>query len=64
MAHCVSCGVEIPEGQANCSLCYGDLDYGTDGFYRAIMEAQALEHEQKQAALMQELADKGAADAG
>ena len=38
--HCVDCGSPIPDGQNTCSMCYGDLDYGKDGYYRARMEEQ------------------------
>lgn len=44
--HCTSCGSPIPEGQGrSCSMCYGDIDYGSDGYYRAYMEAQPQEPE-------------------
>jgi len=39
MPNCTSCGSSIPEGQGkSCSMCYGDIDYGKDGYYRAEME--------------------------
>jgi len=40
--YCVSCGSPLPDSHKhrNCSLCYGDIDYGTDGYYRQFMEAQ------------------------
>lgn len=35
MATCSSCGLEIPDGQgSSCSMCYGDIAHGTDGYYR------------------------------
>ena len=35
MATCSSCGSYIPEGQGDCcSMCYGDIAYGNDGYYR------------------------------
>lgn len=35
MPYCTSCGSPIPEGQGkSCSMCYGDIDYGKDGYYR------------------------------
>ena len=41
MKYCSSCGSSIPEGQGKCcSMCYGDIDYGTDGYYRQIYEEQ------------------------
>lgn len=34
MPYCTSCGSEIPEGQgSSCSMCYGDVAYGHDGYY-------------------------------
>lgn len=36
MPYCSSCGSEIPEGQgSSCSMCYGDIAYGRDGYYEA-----------------------------
>lgn len=44
--HCTSCGSTIPDGQgSSCSMCYGDIAHGRDGFY----EAWGREQEQKQA---------------
>lgn len=41
MPSCTSCGSYIPEGQGkSCSMCYGDIDHGTDGYYRAEMERE------------------------
>lgn len=35
MARCTSCGSSIPEGQGkSCSMCYGDINHGSDGYYR------------------------------
>lgn len=34
MGHCSSCGMPIPDGQgSSCSMCYGDISYGRDGYY-------------------------------
>lgn len=34
MPNCTSCGSSIPEGQGkSCSMCYGDIAHGTDGYY-------------------------------
>lgn len=34
MAHCSSCGSEIPDGQgSSCSMCYGDINHGNDCYY-------------------------------
>jgi len=40
MANCVQCGSQIPEGQRVCSMCYGDIDYGNDGYYREWAEQE------------------------
>ena len=49
MAYCSSCGSEIPEGQGNCcSMCYGDIAYGSDGYYQQWAEQQERSFEQKQ----------------
>lgn len=55
MPSCTSCGMEIPEGQgSSCSMCYGDIDYGRDGYYRAWAEAMDREGERQ----YQELAEQ------
>ena len=42
MPNCTSCGSTIPEGQGRCcSMCYGDIDYGKDGYYRDWAEHQS-----------------------
>ena len=39
--YCTSCGSPIPDGQgSSCSMCYGDIDYGRDGYYRQHLEAE------------------------
>ncbi len=40
MANCVMCGAPIPDdqGSSSCSMCYGDIDHGKDGYYRDFME--------------------------
>lgn len=41
MPDCVMCGVCIPKGQGSCcSMCYGDIDHGRAGYYRAWAERQ------------------------
>ena len=50
MPNCTSCGSRIPEGQGrSCSMCYGDMDYGRDGYYRRWAEEQEerREHERE-----------------
>jgi hypothetical protein len=42
MPNCTSCGSSIPNGQgSSCSMCYGDISHGSDGYY----EQWALEQE-------------------
>lgn len=46
MPNCISCGAWIPEGQgSSCSMCYGDVDHGSDGYYRDWVERQDQEQE-------------------
>ncbi len=34
MPYCTSCGSPIPDGQGkSCSMCYGDIAHGNDGYY-------------------------------
>jgi len=45
MSSCTSCGSPIPDGQgSSCSMCYGDMSYGSDGYYEAwaLMEIVVL----------------------
>ncbi len=50
MPYCSSCGSPIPEGQgSSCSMCYGDIAYGSDGYYEAWARAQDAEGEQNEA---------------
>ncbi len=45
MPNCSSCGSPIPDGQgSSCSMCYGDIAYGSDGYY----EEWAREQERQQ----------------
>jgi len=58
MGGCTSCGMPIPDGQeSSCSMCYGDVAYGTDGYYEEAMnshyqqeyeEGQRTQHEEEQ----------------
>lgn len=45
--NCVCCGSPLPDSHrhSTCSMCYGDIDYGTDGYYREWAEAQEPEPE-------------------
>jgi len=49
MANCVQCGSYIPDDQGSrtCSMCYGDVDHGKDGYYREFLERQEREHEEE-----------------
>lgn len=39
--YCSSCGSPIPDGQgSSCSMCYGDVSYGLDGYYKEWLENQ------------------------
>lgn len=47
--YCSSCGNPIPEGQGNsCSMCYGDISYGSDGYYKEWAEQQAIDEYERQ----------------
>lgn len=49
MPSCSSCGSYIPEGQGSCcSMCYGDIAYGRDGYYQEWAEQQERRFEQQQ----------------
>ena len=49
MPSCSSCGSYIPEGQGSCcSMCYGDIAYGRDGYYQEWAEQQERGFEQQQ----------------
>ena len=50
MPYCSSCGIQIPEGQgSSCSMCYGDINHGSDGYYEQwALEQLAKEEEQKE----------------
>ena len=40
MASCTSCGSWIPDDQgSSCSMCYGDVDHGHDGYYLEYMNS-------------------------
>ena len=49
MKSCTSCGSAIPDGQGNsCSMCYGDIGHGTDGYYERWAREQMERGEQEQ----------------
>lgn len=45
---CVMCGSPIPDDQGSnsCSMCYGDIDHGKDGYYRDWMEQQEQQEQE------------------
>ena len=47
MSNCSQCGISILNGQRTCSMCYGDPDHGTDGYYRDEMERQDREEQER-----------------
>lgn len=47
MANCTSCGSPIPDGQGkSCSMCYGDINHGSDGYYQKWAEEQERAREE------------------
>lgn len=48
--YCSSCGNPIGDNQGlSCSMCYGDIDWGTDGYYlQWLEEADQREHERRE----------------
>lgn len=50
MNYCVMCGSPIPDdqGSRSCSMCYGDIDHGRDGYYREAMEQEQRREEEQQ----------------
>lgn len=42
VSSCVDCSSPLPDDQRSrtCSMCYGDIDHGKDGYYRDHVEAQ------------------------
>lgn len=55
MNKCTMCGSPIPEPQKVCSMCYGDLDYGSDGYYREYMEELEREEADRELSEFSEL---------
>jgi uncharacterized Zn finger protein (UPF0148 family) len=49
VSNCVMCGSPIPsnQGSRSCSMCYGDIDHGKDGYYREEMERQYREEQER-----------------
>ena len=50
MASCVMCGSPLPDNQGSrtCSICYGDIDHGKDGYYREWAEEQERQHRERE----------------
>jgi len=48
MKNCRVCGNPIPNRQDICSMCFGDVEYGTDNYYRDWIERQDKELQQKE----------------
>ena len=50
MNNCTSCGSPIPDdqGSSSCSMCYGDIDHGRDGYYREEMEREERRHQEQE----------------
>ena len=44
MSNCVNCGAPLPDSHRHrtCSMCYGDPDWGTDGYLRRAMEEENM----------------------
>ena len=40
--NCTMCGSPLPnnQGSRTCSMCYGDIDHGRDGYYREWAERE------------------------
>lgn len=48
MNYCTSCGSSIPDNQGNsCSMCYGDISHGSDGYYEEWARQQEEINQQK-----------------
>jgi len=45
--YCVDCGSPIPDRQRTCSMCYGDIDHGHDGYYHQWAEEQERREQEK-----------------
>ncbi len=45
--YCTSCGIPIPDHQRSCSMCYGDIDHGTDGYYKDWAENEIRRQQEK-----------------
>lgn len=60
MANCSSCGSSIPDGQgSSCSMCYGDIAHGTDGYYEEWARQQEQHEEEQEQPQPNPLSDNG-----
>lgn len=61
--NCSSCGLPIPDGQgSSCSMCYGDMAHGSDGYYEEWARRQeeiAQEERELEKAIEQAVNDWG-----
>ena len=48
MNRCKQCGERIPDKQTVCSMCYGDISYGSDGYYRQWAENEQRRIDERQ----------------
>lgn len=48
MKNCTQCGIQIPNNQRICSMCYGDIDYGSDGNYQRWAERERQREEEQE----------------
>ncbi len=63
MGSCSSCGSPIPDGQgSSCSMCYGDIGHGSDGYYQQWAEEQMRIYEEEQEAIQQQQDEENAED--
>jgi len=48
MSNCSQCGISIPNGQRTCSMCYGDPNHGSDGYYNDWIREQERQEQERQ----------------
>ena len=50
MSACVMCDSPLPDnqGSSTCSMCYGDIDHGHDGYYRREVEEYYRRQEEQE----------------
>ena len=47
MNACIDCGSYIPDGQSTCSMCYGDVGHGDDGYYEQMLLDEQYQEEER-----------------